>query len=76
VQRVNIGGETWQLEAYDLAEDPLQLENRFDPADPRQQKLAEALEGYRARLVAGFARSEQPLDPEALQRMRDLGYVR
>lgn len=76
VQRVNTGAEHWQLEAYDLAEDPLQLENRFDPADARQQKLVEALEAYRARLVAAFARSEQPVDAEALERMRELGYAR
>jgi arylsulfatase A-like enzyme len=78
VKRVNTGGEVWQTQAFDLGSDPLELEERFDAADPRQQELVEALEAYKRRLVEGYARTqgaEVPAD-EALEKLRELGYAR
>jgi arylsulfatase A-like enzyme len=78
VKRVNTGGEVWQTQAFDLARDPLELEDRFDPTDRRQGELVAALEAYKRRLVEGYLRTqgaEEPVD-EAVQRLRELGYAR
>jgi arylsulfatase A-like enzyme len=78
VKRVNAGDATWRTEAFDLARDPHELHDLHDPADARQRELAAALEGYKARLVDGFERTqatEEPAD-EALARLRELGYAR
>ena len=78
VEQVNAGEETWRTQAFDLARDPLERHDLFDPADKRHTELAGALAAYKQRLVDAFARtqgSEQPTE-EALARLRELGYAR
>jgi arylsulfatase A-like enzyme len=73
------GGETGHVEAYDLAHDPAETKECFDPRDARHARLLEALRAYRARLIAGYQEYgvEQELSSaEELDRLRDLGYAR
>jgi len=71
----------WRSEAFDLAADPEEAHDLFDPADARQRELGRALEAYRARLIAGYERTqgrdaEGPVDEETMARLRELGYAR
>lgn len=64
-------------EFYDLARDPLELENRIGAGDPAEAALhAELLE--RLRLLETLSRSESDLEvpEEWMQELRDLGYAR
>ena len=78
VEHVNAGEETWRTQAFDLARDPLERHDLFDPADPRQSALAGMLVGYKQRLVDAYARTQGTEEPaeEALARLRELGYAR
>ncbi|MEX0612265.1 MAG: sulfatase-like hydrolase/transferase [Pirellulales bacterium] len=64
-------------ELYDLANDPRELDNRFDPNDPHLRKLSEELANVLARQsqfqAASAAATE--LDELSLRKLRSLGYV-
>jgi arylsulfatase A-like enzyme len=69
----------WRTEIFDLEADPGETRDLFDPSDPSHAELTRKLKAYKARLVEGFHatidRGDVPED-EALQRLKDLGYVR
>ena len=67
-----------RVQAFDLARDPDELQDCFDPLSPRDAALAELLEQYKARLVDGYRhRSSGELpDQEELEKLRSLGYAR
>lgn len=78
VKQENPDGKGFVFRAFDEARDRGERHDLFDPANPEHAELAQALERYKARLVAGFAaRGDSALSAEErLQRLRDLGYVR
>ena len=75
----NIGNQQFQPEAYDLARDPFESRNLFNPNDPQHRKLYESLERYKATLVEHAERrmpvngSESIEDQEKI--LRSLGYI-
>jgi arylsulfatase A-like enzyme len=77
VEQVNAGEESWRTQAFDLARDPLERQDLFDAKDARQSELAGKLAGYKQRLVEAYARTQgaEAQTPEALDRLRELGYV-
>lgn len=75
----SVRGERWKLirqgtgeeELYDLASDPGELLNLVDASPERADSLRSILER-----VAGPAQEEtRSVDPDTLQRLKDLGYV-
>jgi arylsulfatase A-like enzyme len=67
-------GTRWSYEAYDLAADPQETRNLFDPQDPGHRSMAGELDAYQRRLLRGpWARTE--LTPEDVERLTALGYL-
>ena len=68
---------------YDLARDPGEREDRYDPADPEIAELREQLERYSDEMKAlsvalehGRVSEEQiPPDPARTEKLRALGYL-
>jgi len=70
--------DRWGVDLADLGA-PGRPAVAFDPENRRHRELARELEGYRASLLAAYARSasEPSLqDGEVLERLRALGYVK
>ena len=75
----NVGGERFAFEVYDLASDPEQRADLWDPEDERHRELARLLQGYKELLVEGWRRrsgAESPSTEEMERSLRSLGYVR
>ena len=69
--------DRWGFQLFDLAEDPLQRRDLFDPADPEHTALADRLLAYREQLIGGWerARGRAAADERAEEALRALGYV-
>jgi hypothetical protein len=68
-----------EREAFDLAADPAEQRDAFDPADPMDAVLARELDAYRERLVRGYREAEaaeQLSREEQESRLRALGYAK
>lgn len=68
--------DTRQL--FDLADDPLELDDRFDREDPTQRSLLDRLHAWEVQHTSGWSaelREELTIDAEAARRLRSLGYV-
>jgi hypothetical protein len=68
-------------ELYDLALDPGETHNLYDPDDARALELAGILEDYQRGTNAGLPQASggdvlPPLDEESREALRALGYVR
>jgi arylsulfatase A-like enzyme len=68
------------FEAFDLASDPDERRDLFDPANPDHARLAHELERYKAELVATHDAAEAEtatpaVDEKQLEALRRLGYV-
>jgi arylsulfatase A-like enzyme len=76
LQRTREGG--FEPRAFDLATDPAETRNLFDPADPEHARMAEELARYKQRLVEGFdpAHASGLSDQETYERLKALGYAR
>jgi hypothetical protein len=65
---------------YDLAADPTETEDLYDPAAARQQAVLEQLSAYRVSIIKGYdvwERRPGELDEdERIRILRSLGYVR
>ncbi len=78
----NLDGQEWGYQVFDLAVDPEERTNLYDPADPKHTEMASALTDYKARLVKAYPLStdgaRERLLPEAeeAEMMRELGYIR
>jgi arylsulfatase A-like enzyme len=67
-------GTRWSYEVYDLAADPQEARNLFDPGDPEHRSMAGELDAYQGRLLRGpWLRTE--LTPEDVERLTALGYL-
>lgn len=71
----NLGGDRWGPEVYDLARDPLEQEDRFDPDNREQKQRLERLRAYKELLVARFGADPATAPADALERLQQLGYV-
>lgn len=76
-QHRNLDGTRWGYQVYDLARDPEQARDIYDPADPVQRALVQKLDAYKELLVAGYGKAlVGELSPEeSLERLQDLGYA-
>ncbi len=75
----NLDGTRFGFEVFDLARDPHETANLYDPSSSEQALLVEELERYKRRLVENFGRQGEGgeiSEEERLERLRDLGYVR
>ena len=79
--RVDEEGE-WRTVAHDLASDPYEAVDVFDPERPGHREMADRLHAYKQRLTAafeGFASREQEGDglsqKQILETLKSLGYV-
>jgi len=68
----------FEARAFDLAGDPAETRNLFDPADPEHARMAEELTRYKQKLVEGFdpAHASGLSDEETYERLKALGYAR
>jgi hypothetical protein len=67
----------WAVSAYDVANDPGEEHDRFDPNDPAHRAAAAELAAYKARLVDAYPGERERLLPasEERSRLRSLGYI-
>jgi arylsulfatase A-like enzyme len=73
----NLDGTNWGLEVHDLARDPEERENLYDPDDAAHQAMLAQLLAYKQRLKEGFARTWASGEKAAeLDELKDLGYIR
>lgn len=69
------GDGEWSAEAFDLAQDPRETQDVFDPDDATHQRALEQLLEYKARIELGYAAAAEageevnPVDIEALSRV-------
>ncbi len=74
--------ETWGVQAFDLASDPGETNDLFDPEKPAHQRMERELSAYKRGLVdayTGPVRSvpgELDASSEELETLRSLGYVK
>ena len=72
------GDGRFLAEAFDLASDPEQRNNLFNPDDPLHATRLDQLHDYKARLVSAFhgaAVPVAPVDDRQIEQLRALGYV-
>ena len=76
------GAGKFIYEAFDLAADPKETRNIFDPEDPRQRRLVEQLGRYRKILIDAHVdpREKPPEGPQPdeammVEQLRALGYI-
>ncbi len=68
----------WRFELYDVAADPEERTNLFEPDDRAHQRLAELLRDYKRRLAAGYQLAADARDvprDEEDEILRSLGYI-
>ncbi len=61
-------------EFYDLAQDPGETQNRYEPWNPEVQKLRAILAEERKKAPTGAAASAS-VDPQTIEHLRQLGYL-
>src|SRR5262249_58218915 len=72
-------GTTWTEEAYDLAADPREARNVYDPRSPRDQAAMAELRRYKERLTAAYRQGSTAAEPSReaqIERLRTLGYIK
>ena len=76
-----VDGDRWGIQVFDLAKDPGEKTDLYEPENPRHAEMVAALRDYKARLVEAYPRSragdrpQLPEDEEA-ELLRELGYIR
>ncbi|MGE4607543.1 MAG: sulfatase-like hydrolase/transferase [Myxococcota bacterium] len=73
----NLDGEHWGFQRFDLASDPEERSDLYDPDRPEDRAAAKELTTYRAALMAAWRASAQPdeLDEDELRALQELGYI-
>jgi arylsulfatase A-like enzyme len=79
--RRGLDGE-WRFEAYNLATDPTEDQDVYDPANPMHRSMVERLRRYKVDLMDAYADWQAQrgtpadgLSEEDLRRLRSLGYI-
>lgn len=69
--------DTWYFSMYDLGTDPEERIDLYDPSDPRQAEMVEALEQYKERMrEAAYVIQGGGIPREqAIEMLRSMGYV-
>lgn len=80
-KREEIEADRWEFRVFDLASDPGETTNLYDPENPRHVEMAAALMDYKARLVEGYRGSaegetRQLRQEQEAELLRGLGYIR
>jgi arylsulfatase A-like enzyme len=75
-----VDGDHWGFQVFDLAKDPGETTNLYDPENPRHAEMVAALKAYKARLVEAYPQSgvrdrPQLLEGEEAELLRALGYI-
>jgi arylsulfatase A-like enzyme len=70
-----IWSTTGKRELYDLSKDPREEKNQYRSGDPEIQKLAAGLASWVKAVTPAKAEKGEQVDPEAMRRLRTLGYV-
>jgi arylsulfatase A-like enzyme len=70
-------GKSWRMAAFDLATDPAEAVDIWDPVDPAHREARAKLRAYKARLVVSYGDRPERLLPSAEERegLRSLGYI-
>jgi len=69
-------GEAWRTSLFDLAADPGETTDLYDPDDPEQREMSRRLAEYKQALVDAAYRSSDVVPRDrALELLRSLGYV-
>jgi arylsulfatase A-like enzyme len=76
----NLDGERWGFQLFNLAADPIESTNLFDPTNPTHQEASTRLRNYKQRLVESWDRSHDSdegvvLDEREEEILRRLGYI-
>ena len=71
----NRGGANFGAEVFDLARDPDEAVNLFDPGDAHHVEMIDRLKTYKALLVARFDDRGTEMGEDALENLEALGYV-
>jgi arylsulfatase A-like enzyme len=71
----NLDGTTWGPQAFDLAADPWEERDLFDPDDPEDAAMLQRLKAYKGLLVERFGETTSDLPEDAEARLQDLGYI-
>jgi arylsulfatase A-like enzyme len=79
-----LDSQNWGYEVIDVATDPDEEHNLYDPANPQHREFAQRLTDYKARLVNAYremwlwedASGRQPAREDAIRRLKSLGYIR
>jgi arylsulfatase A-like enzyme len=71
----NLDGERWGTQLFNLAQDPWEEHDLFDAADPAHVEMARRLEEYKQRLVRAFGSARLQAPADAVERLKDMGYV-
>jgi len=76
------GAGHFVYEAFDLATDPKETRNIFDPENPSQKELVEQLDRYRKTLIESHVdprkkppKGSQPDEDTLMKQLRALGYI-
>lgn len=79
---INVGEERFEFRSFDLATDPEERRDLFDPGDERDARMAERLRTYKDELLRGFqaqaaatGSGSESIPADALERLQGLGYV-
>ena len=74
--------DEWHFEAFDLASDPTEEQDIYDPANPLHRSMVERLRRYKVDLMSAYAvwqaqrgTPDDGLSEEDLRRLRSLGYI-
>ncbi len=71
----NVDGTTFGPQVFDLARDPVEANDLFDPSNPEHVERIEAVKAYRDRLIRGFDGRGKDAPSDARERLQGLGYV-
>ena len=69
-----ISSSSGKYETYDLSKDPAEERNLFGSQNPIAQDLGKRLSGW-IKTMPAQSSQHLTLDPEAMQRLKSLGYV-
>ena len=79
-KRTSPNGTDFSTQLFDLASDPEERRDLFDPMDPEHKQMEERLRNYKEELVLAYFRHHPAQDKdlkneEQLEALRSLGYI-
>jgi hypothetical protein len=68
-------GREWSYEVFDLATDPVETRNLYDPDSTKQREMVGKLHAYKELLVQAYHRKAGSRSPKEIDHLRALGYL-